>query len=95
VARQVPVTARDLATNIGARDLEELRPWLPELAMAVAELARSAGTDWPWGHDDALISLLRAVAKLSIDAPGASSMAAARLLALLAPAGATEPRRCR
>ena len=51
--------------------------------MALIELARSAGRDWPWGHDDPLVALLRAVAKLSIQAPCSASPTAARLVAAL------------
>jgi hypothetical protein len=76
-------TARELAHALGQRNLDELRGCQPELAAAVAELAAAAGRAWPRGPDDPVVALLRALAKLSLDAPDASSTYAARLLASL------------
>lgn len=81
-------TARELAAAVGQLDLESLRKHHLALLLAVAELAGDAGTDWPWSPDDPTVALLRAVAKLSLDAPDASSPHAAALIAALGAGGA-------
>lgn len=79
--RRPVLSARDLAGMVGPLDLDQLRPHHLTLVVAVAELARDAGIDWPWGPDDPVVALLRALAKLSIVAPEATSEHAARLAA--------------
>ena len=72
--------ADDFGRAIGTVDLDTLRHHHLALAMAVIELAADAGRPLPWSHDDPTVALLRAVAKLSLAAPGATSSAAADLL---------------
>lgn len=78
-------TARELAMALGSLELDHLQRFVPELAAAVAELAATAGKPWPFGADEPVVLLLRALAKLSIDAPSAASARAAALMELVAP----------
>ena len=80
----VRATARALCEALAPLELDELREHHLTLAMAVAELSQSAGRAWPWGPDDPTVALLRAVAKLALDAPQATSQHAARLQAATA-----------
>ena len=66
-------TAQSLAAALGVLELDDLRHHHIELTSATAELARAAGRDWPWGHDDPTVAVLRALAKLAILAPDATS----------------------
>ena len=87
------VRADALSRAIGAVEIDAVRQHHLALAMAVVELAADAGAPLPWSHDDPTVALLRAVAKLSLTAPGATSSAASDLLdrlALDAPTGSTD-----
>ncbi len=75
-----------LAAAIGSVEVETMRDHHLALAMAVIELAADGGRPLPWSHDDPTVALLRAASKLALTTPGATSSAAADLLAQLAPA---------
>ncbi len=74
-----------LAVAVGSVDVETMREHHLALAMAVIELAADADRPLPWSHDDPTVALLRAAAKLALVTPGATSSAAADLLAQLVP----------
>ncbi len=75
-----------LAAAIGSVEVETMRDHHLALAMAVIELAADGGRPLPWSHDDPTVALLRAASKLALTTPGATSSAAADLLAQLTPA---------
>jgi len=75
-----------LAAAIGSVEVETMRDHHLALAMAVIELAADGGRPLAWSHDDPTVALLRAASKLALTTPGATSSAAADLLAQLAPA---------
>ena len=75
--------ARPLANAVASLDLSALEPWRDELAQAVDELARSAGSPLRWDAGDPVVALLRAVAALARSAPDACSTTAAGLIAVL------------
>ncbi len=75
-----------LAAVIGSVEVDAMRDHHLALAMAVIELAADAGRPLPWSHDDPTVALLRAASKLALTTPGATSSAAADLLAQLTPA---------
>lgn len=74
-------TARELAIALGTREIDDLRTAQPGLAAAVAQLSLAAGKAWPISVDDPLVLLLRALARLSIECPEASSTYAAEVIA--------------
>ena len=78
-------TARELACALGAHEVDDLCAAQPELAAAVAELSLAAGKAWPVGVDDPVVLLLRALARISIEAPGVTSTYAAELIARYGP----------
>lgn len=80
-------TASELIQTLGRVEIDDLRSHHVTLVIAVAELSRDAGLDWPWGPDDPTVALLRAAAKLAIDAPEAASEHAAFLRRALTDAG--------
>lgn len=88
--RRPPMTAAEVSAMVGELDLETARAHHVEMTTVVAELARSAGMDWPWTHDDATVSLLRALALMSLVAPDAVS---GRAVALQRSVGASATRR--
>lgn len=73
------VSARELAQVLAKLEVDEIAQHHVELVTAVAELARSAGNDWPWTSDDPTVALLRAVAMLAINAPDVTSRRAGDL----------------
>lgn len=83
------VQADALARAVAGVGLDTLRERHLALAMAVIELAADAGAPLPWSHDDPTVALLRALAKLAITSPDATSSAAAGLIDQLHAAGAT------
>lgn len=72
--------ADSLARTIGAAPLDTLRDHHLTLALAVIELADAADRPLPWSTDDPTVALLRAATKLALDAPEATSPAAAQLI---------------
>ncbi len=75
-----PATARELAAAIGCLDLDDLRTHHLALTLAVAELSAGAGMPWPWAVDDPTVTLVRAVAKLSLVAPDVTAGAAGAIV---------------
>lgn len=73
------MTARDVAGMVGGLDLDVLRAHHGGLAAVTAELAVDARMDWPCTADDPTVALLRALARIAIDAPEATSRQASRL----------------
>lgn len=85
-AGALPVaTARELAVALGAHDVGDLLADQPQLAAAVAELSLAAGKAWSVGVDDHVVLLLRALARVSIEAPDVTSTYAAELVARYRP----------
>lgn len=83
IGPETPIDVRTLARRLGPLSPDSLRECHALLVMAVLELSEDAGKRWPWGIDDPTVALLRAVAKLSLVAPEATSATAAQLIALL------------
>jgi hypothetical protein len=73
------MTARDFAVSIGSVELDVLRAHHVDLAAVTAELARDAAMEWPWTPDDPTVALLRALARIAIAAPDATSHRATAL----------------
>lgn len=82
-----PTNAQDLLADLARVDVDDLRHHHVELVGAVAELARAAGLDWPWTHDDSTIAVLRALSKIALIAPAATSPRAAAIRRRLAKPG--------
>lgn len=73
------MTARDFVLAVGSLDLAALRTHHVDLAAVTAELAKDAEMDWPWTPDDPTVALLRAIARIAIVAPDATSERATAL----------------
>lgn len=67
------MTAAEICRALGGVDLGVARRHHVEVATVVAELAEDARMNWPWTHDDPTVALLRALARISIVAPGSTS----------------------
>jgi hypothetical protein len=74
-----PASAQHLLANLARVELDDLRHHHVELVAATADLARAARLDWPWTQDDPTVAVLRALSKIAIIAPGATSPRAAAL----------------
>jgi hypothetical protein len=74
------MTAAAIASALGGIDLHTLREHHVELLCVAAELARDAGDDWPWGHDDPTVAVIRTISKLAMTAPDVKSKRAADLI---------------
>lgn len=72
----VGATVVELAHTLGPLDLHALEPVHAELAAVVAELAARANRSWVIDPDEPLAALLRMVALLATESPGARSVAA-------------------
>lgn len=81
------VSARDAVWTIGQIDLDELRRHHLEIMSAAAELARAAGRPWHWGTEDPTVVLVRALSRLAVQAPDATSERAADLCRSLGAGG--------
>lgn len=73
------LTARDFVASVGSVDVDVLRDHHLDLAAVTAELARDTAMDWPWTPDDSTVALLRALARIAITAPEATSQRASAL----------------
>ncbi len=73
-------TAATIARAVGGRDLRELADWKREIAAVVIDLAANAGSDWPFGHDDPTVALLRALGRLALKNPDVTSDLGAQLI---------------
>lgn len=73
-------TARQLARVLGRIDVDQLTCSRQELRAAVAELATAAGKQWRVEPGEPVVVLLRALSRLALEAPDATSTAATELL---------------
>lgn len=77
-------SASDLVAVLAPLDHEDLERWRPELATAVGELHRVAGSPLRWSAEDSVVMLVRGLARLARCHPTATCEPAARLTAALA-----------
>ncbi len=73
-------TAAAIASAVGGRDLRKLAGWQRELAAVVIDLAAAADSDWPFGHDDPTVALLRVLGRLALTNPDVTSELGAQLI---------------
>jgi hypothetical protein len=79
-----PTSARHLLADLARLEMNDMRRHHVELVAATADLARAARLDWPWTHDDPTVAVLRALSKIALLAPEATSPRATALRQQLA-----------
>lgn len=82
-SRVVAVDAAALGAVLGRVPLDALKPWHGELATAVDELHRCAGSALSWDIDDPVVALVRGLAVLARGRPPGRSPTAGWLVTSL------------